>query len=91
MQATLGINDKECETKEYFDWDFVSGKKLAIWQPMKKNYHKITIHAYNSVASIEIQVEWFLIFLHHQFYENFLISLEKLNVVLESFKKLSGS
>ena len=44
-----------------------------------------------AVASIEIQVEWFLIFLHHQFYENFLISLEKLNVVLESFKKLSGS
>ena len=44
-----------------------------------------------TVASIEIQVEWFLIFLHHQFYENFLISLEKLNVVLESFEKLSGS
>ena len=44
-----------------------------------------------AVASIEIQVEWFPIFLHHQFHGNFLISLEKLNVVLESFKKLSGS
>ena len=44
-----------------------------------------------AVASIEIQVEWFLIFLHHQFHGNFLVSLEKLNIFLESFEKLSGS
>ena len=50
------------------------------------------------VASIEIQVEWFLIFLDHQFHGNFvvkliipIVTLEKLSGSLESFQKLSGS
>ena len=51
-----------------------------------------------SVASIEIQVERFLIFLDHQFHGNFpveliipLVNLEKMSGSLKSFEKLSGS